>query len=219
MTDYDFGLTRNSIIRKAYKKIGAIGDGDIPDEDQLRDAVEALNLIVTDLQNDSHIYLWTEKILSVPITSASESYDLDSTIIFIEKALIRDSLGEDTKIALKPWSVYQEIPDKSDTGEPLLASVSWEDSKIYLYPKPDDSYTLLCLGVQRLKDWDTAAGAGDLPPRFQRALMYLLAADLGEDYGVDTDKYEAKGYTLLGRAKRSDKHVHTNRSVKGAFRV
>jgi hypothetical protein len=49
--------------------------------------------------------------------------------------------------------------------------------------------------------------------------VYQLAADLGDDFGVDTDKFESKAYTLLGRAKKSDKELVSSEFVCGAFDV
>jgi hypothetical protein len=202
-------------------KVGAIGDGDPPTDEMMENAVEALNLIVKDLQNDEHIYLWTRIVCSQALTISQPSYSLPTAtpLFYVEKALLRDSQNDDSEVELIPWERYQDFADKDSTGTPIYMAINWPESKFYLYPEPDAADTLYYLGTQRLKDWDTAAGSGDLPSHFQRALMYLLAADLGEDYGQNTDKYEAKGFTLLGRAKRRNAEAYTRRTVRGAFRV
>jgi hypothetical protein len=219
--DYDFSLTRNEIIQSAFRKIGILGVAETLSAELQDMGLKALGLIIKDWQTEGHAFLWSELWLSQQFTATIVSYALPTAtpLIWIEKAFIRDTAGDDIPLELITWAKYCEIQDKDQAGDPLCMAVNWQDSKMYFWPVPDDTQYCYYLATQRLKDWDTAAGTGDLPIRFQRALIYQLAADLGDDFGVETDKLEAKAYTLLSRAKRSDKETTTNDFLTGAFSV
>jgi hypothetical protein len=90
----------------------------------------------------------------------------------------------------------------------------------YVWPSPDAAYTLKVLCIFPLQDFDSAAGTGDVPARFQRALKYGLAEDLFDEYPgpMNERQYvQAKAYDLFREAKNSDMPVETTNEVESLY--
>jgi len=220
-TDYDFVQTRTEIINRAFRIIGAVAVGQQPTSNESAQAVQALNDLVKAWQNEEHIYLWSLTLKTQTLSAGTYSYALptDPPFIWVDRAYLSQS-GSDSMLEQITWQEYQEIYDKDSSGTPYSFAVNGQDSKIYLYPSPNATDTLYMLGVAKLKDWDSAAGYGDFPQRFQMALTYGLAHQLSHEYGLplqERQAYQAQERYYLDKAKTSDRPRADEVVVKGAF--
>jgi len=221
-TDYDFKNTRNEMIEAAFRKVGALAPGEALPSDMLQDGVDALNQVVKHWQT-KHVFLWQEIWIEQTLSDGVASYDFPSAtpILALERVYYRTSAtGDDEPLALISYRSYCDIEDKDEEGEPEQVAVSWSESKYYLHPVPDTTYYFKALAIQKLKDFDTAAGYGDLAERFQKALIYQTAADLADEYNPKRQAaLEAKARELWYEAKASDRERTTITTAVGAFKI
>lgn len=223
-TDYDFRQTRNEIIQRAFRLIGALTLGDPLTAEKIDQGITALNQIVKSWQAD-RIFLWTLKELTQALTATNASYSLngtDSNIIGIDKAFLRIS-NTDIPLEILSYRQYSDIPTKTDAGNPTCIAINYESSPtLYVYPVPAGSLTMYYLGIIRLKDMDTASGNADFPVRFEQALTYALAKDLADEYGLPLGErgyLRGKADELYTIARKSDRERADNEFVEPAYRT
>lgn len=224
--DYDFRSTRNEIISRAYRILGTVAQGQLPSADQLVAGIQALNEMVKSWQN-RHIFLWTLKHFSQTLTADDADYEISDAngIISIQQAYLRDSDNNDKQLQIIGWNIYQDLPNKLDSGEPSHVSLDYQSSPtLYVWRVPNatvaTAYTIEYLGIQRLKDWDSAAGTGDFPAKWERALVYGLAADLADDDGLplrEREYLQNKANSEFLMAKAADYEHEDCDIVEGAF--
>lgn len=223
-TDWDFSLTRTEIIESALRKVGAYYPGDSISGEEMVNAANALNEMVKEWQSKD-IFLWQLKVLpEIDLVAGDSTYSpgSDPAIVGIDEAFIVDG-PEHERIEVISWRDYQNIPDKTEVGDPRKVTLDNPSSgTIYTWPVPPTgtSKKLRILGVSKLKDWDTSSSVGDFPSNWLLALIYGLAAILCDDYGISLAdrrflKDEAEKY--FKRAKGSNRRGSDRVVVRGAF--
>lgn len=224
-TDYDFQSTRDTIIDRAYHKIGAIPQGSAPTSGQITNAAIVLNERIKDLQNEN-IFLWALSALEVQLVLYQANYTIGSNanIIGIDAAYYRSGSGEsqsDEKLRVITWREYQEIFYKAERATPQCVSISPTNGELYVWPVPTVADKVYGVFVSRLKDWDSAATTGgDFPSNFERALTYLLAADLGPEYRLQLEEikeYEAIGMVALKKAVAIQDRITGPKYMESAY--
>lgn len=187
--DFNFSLSRQKIVEAALRKVGGLSEGEVISDWQKTNAIEALNVLVKSWQTKG-VFLWTEYLQLISLTASDDDYDFpitDPHFLSIDKAFIRQS-NNDIEVTILSWSDFQEIPDKATTGLPSHLTVDPRNNIVYVWPVPDASYSLYVFGVNKLKDFDTDSGVGDIESRWYRALLYGLAQDLLTEYPVPPNK-------------------------------
>jgi len=200
-SDYDFLETRNQIIAGAYRKIGALMNGETLSAEMLEQAVHALNEITNSWQAQK-IFTWTLDLYTMSFDAASEDVPTATPFLGINEAWVRESTNLDTPLKVLSYRQYLNIPQKTDTGVPTHIAMDTDKLKLYVYPVPTAATTITILGVQRMQDWDSAAGAAGTNIRIQRALKYALAADLAFDYGIPST--ERKDLEIMARSLKNE---------------
>jgi hypothetical protein len=125
-------------------------------------------------------------------------------------------------IRIISYKEYLEIQDRGEAGEPDTISFFFSRSPlVYVYPVPDDdTYSLELVAIAKLKDWDAHDSHGDFPVKYEKAILYQLAVDLCDSYGVSTEmrnRFQSTATYLLGKARNSDRAGGLDIFVKGAF--
>jgi hypothetical protein len=215
IADYDFSTTRNNIIKRALRLVGALHEGETISAYQTENGVEALNQIVKAWQN-KHVFLWTERTEEIPLVVGQARYPMqtDPAWLSIDMAFFRKN-NVDTLIRRLSWAEYQEIEEKTDTGEPYYLTVDPNpaDNDIVLWPVPDAADDIFVKGIIRLEDFDTAGQTGVLSSNWELALTYALAFDLSFEYGIpnaEKDRLEKRADTLFFEAKSGEKKQVTS---------
>lgn len=232
LTDFDYLATRNEIIEAAFRIVGVLEIGQTMSADMLNQGVKALQLLVKSW-NNKHLYLWRFDQDTFPTVVGTTSYTpttFTQRIIGLDKAWVQDS-NEDIPLEVISYSRYWDIPDKTTaTGRPthiayrpsLNPSYTSSEPSFYVYPKPDAVYNINILCPVALKDFDTAAGSGDIPVEFQRALKYGLAEDLFDEYPGPMNErqfVQGKAAELFREAKNFNMPVETTNEVEGLFSI
>lgn len=225
-TDFDYIATRNEIIEGAFRIVGVLEKGQNLSAELLDQGVKALQLLIKSWSN-KHLFLWSFDQSSFSTVIDQEAYttaDLsgdDDLIIGLDKAWYVDS-NEDIPLEVISYSRYLDLYDKeTNSGTPIaIAFKPTPEPSFYIWPSPDAAYTIKTLAVYPLKDFDVAAGTGDVPARFQRALKYCLAEDLFDEYPgpMNERQYvQNKAETLFREAKHMDAPVETTNEVEGMY--
>lgn len=223
-TDYNFLSTRDGIIKRALRKIGVVNADGTPSANQYTQGSEALNEIVKALQSED-IFIWTLATKEIALTKDTTNYAVsdDPPPVAIESVQLEYPADTYQELELISMRDYLQIEDKARTAPAQVVAFDGKEvPKVYIYPvaEANSLYSIHVTYVAKLKDWDDSSATGDLPVRFQRALTYLLAADLGDEYGVplqERDAYEKKGMSLLGRAMSSARDRRDITVTKGAY--
>lgn len=224
-TDYDHLSTRNQIVERALRIIGALYPGDTLSAERQDTAVRALNDMVKSWQNE-HVFLWTLSNEQTTLTTATSSYAVptDPAIIGIERAWFNDDSNDDIEIDVISIREYENIPSKSDSGDPVCCAYNARDSKFYIWPVPSFSSGNKYLKthcIAKLKDFDSASGTGDFTSQWLDALVFGLASRLAPEYGLplgERRELRMEAVTFFNRAKLSDsEHDVSVDFIRGAF--
>lgn len=227
----DFSQNRTEIIEAALRKIGALSLGQSVTSAQMDTAVKALNMLVKSWQTKG-LFLWTLSEFTLATVIGTEAYTLEPGATGVT-GLVDDIIGVDTAYwvnsnddeRMDVWSYrrYQEeVQKQTISGQPMAIAVRPTESPVtaYIWPSPAAIYTIKIIGIAKLKDWDNTTDKGGIPTRFQKALVYGLAADLAPEYGVPLNERNAlnsQAGELFAEAKRSDRDRSDYEVVCGAF--
>jgi hypothetical protein len=199
----NYTVTRDDVIKRALRIIGAIGQGETPPTDAVTEAAVALNQIVKEWNADG-MQLWKYlTTTTLTLVSGTRSYNIGVGATFnmtaplkITQAWLRNTAQvTDTPINLITRQEYDMLSSKGQLGRPNQlyyvppgAVATEQVGTIYLYPAPDTdtatNYTLLVTGMTSLMDFDAAADTADFPSFYYNALAWALADQLSYEYGV-----------------------------------
>jgi hypothetical protein len=202
-SSYNYNASRDQIITRALRIIGAIGQGETPSADAVTEASETLNDIVKSWAADG-MQLWCVRDYTLTPVAGTITYTVGvgSTInapapAKIIQAFARDeSTSRDTPILLISRHEYNMLGNKVQQGTPSqifydvpgpIASTEMQGT-VYLYVAPDADFvshnTIRFVGVRQLQDFDAAADTLDFPTYWINAVKWGLAAELCFEYGV-----------------------------------
>ena len=204
----NLSTSRDQIITRALRIIGAIGQGATPSANAITEGAEALNDLVKEMQTDG-MPLW--KITTVapfPLT-ATEQYSIGSgaTVdipapLKVLQAFRRNSLispNTDTPMLVIDQQAYNMLTPKTSTGTPnqlfyqtpgTAGNTSGTQMRgtVFIFNSPDAnsiSYNSIGLVVhQPFEDFDASSDVPDFPSYWFNAIKWALADQLSSEYGV-----------------------------------
>lgn len=221
MPTYDFNLTRNEIIQRAYRIIGILGAGQPLTGDQLNHGATALNSMVKHWQND-HIHLWTLTNSTIALSQGTDNYSLASAnLIGIDMAWLRIN-SVDFKLKQISWREFSEIDNKANfEAQPECFALNGAiSSSLYVYPTPNQAYTLHYVMVKKLADFDAGTDNPDFAPKWLEALSYGLAANLADEFGIPLSERSyitAKAEEFKRVARAGDWEGSDEQFIKGLY--
>jgi hypothetical protein len=223
LAEYDFNLTRNEIIERAYRIIGKLSVGDSLSADMLQQAVVALNSMVKSWQS-RNVFLWTIREFTQALARGVASYSLassDPPFYAFDSAYLRIS-NDDRSMDVASWRQYTDIYDKTVSGDPTL--VALDNALVptmYVWPVPSQARTMYFTGLVKLKDFDTAGQNPDFPVRYLEALTFGLAHKLACEYGLPINErreLERLAQQEFGESKAGETRERAEfEFVSGAF--
>lgn len=179
--------TATSIIEAAYRKIGH----KYPDGNDIVDAFENLNNLVSSLGAEFLNYYWIRESLILVIGTAEytigASGNLDTVRpLSIKNAFIRTSDGTDHSLKIIGLVEYNKITIKAADNMPdaVYFIPEYPLAKIIFNYKPDKVYTVYFDFEKNLTEFATQATTVSLPNEYKEMLVYNLALTLAEDKGV-----------------------------------
>lgn len=199
----NYSVTRDDIIKRALRIVGAIGQGETPSTDATSEAALALNEIVKEWQADG-MQLWKYKeSTAITLVAGTNSYNIGTGYTVNQVAPLKvvqafyrtTSSNTDRPLVLLTKQEYEILGNKSTQaaisqiyymppGPPLTEM----KGVIYTYPTPDSTTasagTLFLIGMYPIEDFDASTDNADFPSYYYNTLAWGLADQLAYEYGV-----------------------------------
>lgn len=188
-------MTRNEIVTKALKRLGATN----PSNDEIADAVQTLNMKLKEIDAKGK-WLWaisnTES--TITLSSSTQTYttgvgagNISASILELETfSLYIGTQHERCDIITQ--SQAQRTYLRDDSGKPIAVylekGTTMATNKLWVYPTPNGTYTGKYTFRRRLYDFTAAGDNPDCPQGWELTLVAMLADELAPDYGVSTDE-------------------------------
>jgi hypothetical protein len=105
------------------------------------------------------------------------------------QAYIRRNTSDDPVVIIDRESFHARF-DKDNTGQPIQLYLEKKlVPRIYLWPQPENTTDVLhYLRVKKLQDFDRLTNDPDFTTSMLRYLIYELASDLADDYGLELNE-------------------------------
>lgn len=192
-----YSTTRDDIIKRALRLVGALAQGETPTPDQVTEAATALNGLVKAWQADG-MPLWAIKSYSVPLTATVASYRIGvgQTVATPKPLKITQAYNHNTSSNVDiPMRVltrqeYNMLGNKTSAGNPI--QVFYDPQRdygdLYVFPVPsatDAASNVITITYQRpFEDFDASTDTPDFPQEWFDAVTYGLATRLAPEYGL-----------------------------------
>lgn len=223
LAEYDFNLTRNEIVERAYRIIGKLSMGETMSADMMAQAVIALNAMIKSWQS-RNVFLWTIREFTQSLVSNTPSYSLaavEPPVYALDSAYLRID-NDDRLVDVASWRQYTDLNDKTTKGDPTLVAINNAITPtLYVWPVPTQARTLYYTGIVKLKDFDSAGQTPDFPVRYLEAITFGLAHKLACEYGLplqERRELERQAQSEFQEAKSGERERAEFEFVTGAFR-
>ena len=227
---YNYALTRDNLIARSLRIIGAIAQGETPNATAVTEASQTLNEIMKEWQSDG-MQLWKTGTIALTGTisagatitispSTPSSNVVEVAPLKVLAMFYRDDANStDTPINLITKDEYDRLSPKFTQGvpsqcyyQPPGATGGTDNGQgvFYFYQALATAWIaandIYVTGVFPLQDFDAASDNPDIPSYMFNALVWALADQLAYEYG-------------LGLAERSmiTKKAQTHKAVALAF--
>lgn len=194
----DFSVSRDDIIKRALRLVGALAQGETPTTDQTTEAAAALNGLVKAWQADG-MPLWAIKSYNVPLVSGTKDYTIGvgqsvntpKPLKVIQAYNHNLTSNVDVPMRIITRQEYNILGNKTSSGNPI--QVYYEPLNEYgilhVFPVPstvEQSANVITIYYQRpFEDFDVSTDTPDFPQEWYDAITYGLATRLAPEYGLD----------------------------------
>ena len=187
--------TARRIIQKAMQKTGVLVKSETPHADEAADALDALNALIQSWSNDSAL-ITSRAWETFTLTGGQITYTMNIGGDFnttrpthIITGYIR--IGSiDYPLTVATDQAYNSITFKNLTGIPQFINYdnAYPTDNVRLYPAPSSAYSIFILSEKPLSQITSLDTDIDLPPGWERALVYNLALELAPEYNQKPDE-------------------------------
>jgi len=192
-------MSRDTIIKSAMRKIGALAQGQSPSTEDFTNGTEALNNLVAEFQTLG-MPLWSKKELNITLIASQKSYTIGISQAIntpfplkVLQAWTALTSGTGSRQQLEERGIYDYniLPSDSGTsGSP--SSYEYQPFINYgvlrIWPAPDTSSaalkTLTISYMAPFEDFISSADTPYFPKEWNNALVYGLAALLAPEWGM-----------------------------------
>lgn len=201
--DYNYTVTRDNVITRALRIVGAIGQGETPTATAVTEAAQALNDLVKEWAADG-MPLWAIGTWTLTPVLSQASYDFPSGRVDVQVAPLKvlqvleydSSTTSYIDVLLLTRDEYNQLSHRTVTGTPSqawynpagAANAGTPMGTLTLYPAPDAntiSYkTYKVIGQKPFQNFNISTDIPDFPQHFYNALVWGLADQLAYEYGV-----------------------------------
>jgi hypothetical protein len=199
----NFTETRDSIITRALRICGALGQGETASTTEITEASQAMNDIIKALQADG-MQLWHRTTISFSPTAGDSSYLIGTGSVIAQTAPLKVynawnrnvTTSFDTPMIVVTKQEYDMFSDKvASTGVPNVLHYDPPNSTtgemigtVYLYVGPSADFCAnhdIYMTVQHpIQDFDASTDNPDFPSYWYECIIWMLAADLAYEYKV-----------------------------------
>jgi len=201
----NYNATRDQLLTRALRIVGAIGQGETPSSTALTEAAQALNDLLYEWNTDG-MDQWNLRVYTCsPLVAGTNSYTIGTGSTFnfpaplkIFQAYLHDNTtGYDSPLIIIDWATYLQYSNKAQQGTPnqlvyktpaAIGATGEMQGTITLVLTPDtttaNNKSLVIYGQKPFDDFDSSTNTLDFPPYWINALVWGVAAQLAYEYGV-----------------------------------
>lgn len=205
-------LTVKEIIDSALRKLLVVSSGNEGTPSQLDDGLEALQVMMRS---------WSEDVLTQPspvrrtvtLTTGQREYtygtggDFNFTRpVQILSATLRDTSGTDRPLPKRGIYDLNNVVLKTTETWPsfFYYQPSYPLGQVIFDQEPDQAFQVIFDVIEPFDEITGLSQTPSLPPAFERALIYNLAIELAEEYGIDPPQ------AVVAKAVASHKKLRKN---------
>jgi hypothetical protein len=198
----DFNLVTNTIIARAFNRIGAASEGEPVSASMYADGKEELNLLVKAWGAREHLWLRTEG--SITLVASQAEYALATLFTPVKPMRVlsvrRRVTSGATDTPLREMS-RQEYFDQSNKAVASVPTGFYYDPQLatgtlYIWPTASTAtaaaQTLKITYLRKIEDFDESNNDPDLPQEWLDALIWNLADNLSTTYPINNPRLAAK---------------------------
>ncbi|MDE2099124.1 MAG: hypothetical protein KGL39_17855 [Patescibacteria group bacterium] len=183
--------TAQEIINKAFRKAGILTMNEAPTAEQSNAALDALNDMLASWTAEHSLLCYARSWETFTLTGGQYLYTMGPTGNFntVRPVAIRGcsvTIGNaDLPVTVIPGDVYlEDIPVKNVQGTPkwLTYDNAYPLCNLRIYPAAGGDYPFNLLTEKPLAAYGLSTTI-DLPPGWERAIVFNLPLDLAADYG------------------------------------
>jgi hypothetical protein len=202
-TSYNHTKTRDQIIARSLRILGAIGQGEVPQATAVTEASETLNDMVKEWESDG-MQLWCVKEYNFTPVAGTATYNIGigATVNQLAPTKVLQAWSRvtanslDTPIILITRHEYNMLGSKTTQGSPSQfwynppGEISGTENLgvITLYVTPGTNYAsaskVYFTGVRPIADFDASGDLIDFPQYWYNAVVWGLAEQLSYEYGI-----------------------------------
>jgi len=187
----DYSQTRDDIIKRALRLIGALAQGESPTTDQVTEAAVALNGLVKAWEADG-MPLWAIKERTITLQANTNTYTLNTPKpLKVIQAWYRNTTSNvDVPMRVITRDEYNRLGNKYSAGTPIQVYYEprRDDGVLHVFPTPsatDAANVSIHIVYQApFDDFDQSTDTPDFPQEWYDAVTYGLATRLAPEYGL-----------------------------------
>jgi len=187
----DYSQTRDDIIKRSLRLIGALAQGESPTTDQVTEAAVALNGLVKAWEADG-MPLWAIKERTITLQATTNTYTLTTPKpLKVIQAWYRNVTSNvDVPMRVITRDEYNRLGNKSSAGTPIQVFYEprRDDGILHVFPTPsatDAANVSIHIVYQApFDDFDQSTDTPDFPQEWYDAVTYGLATRLAPEYGL-----------------------------------
>jgi len=193
--------TAIELIKSSMRKLGVLSQGETPQAEESKDALESLNTMLDSWSTQRLAVLGTtiEEFTLVngqTIYTMGTGGDFNTTVpVKTSRAYIRDNTNVDLPVQIIDHAKYGRLPDKNQTAtfpQMIYIDNNYPLRNVYVYPTPSETNTLIFHNDRQLSNLSALTTVLSLPVGYKRAIIYNLAIELAPEYGVSISAELAK---------------------------
>jgi len=186
-----YSTTRDDIIKRALRLIGALAQGETPTATQVTEAAVALNGLVKAWAADG-MPLWAITEKTLPFVSGQRVYTLSAPKPLKVLQVWNHNITSNVDIPMRivTQAEYNILGNKTSAGNPIQVYYDprRDTGEMHVFPVPttvEQSANILYYICQiPFEDFNTSTDAPDFPQEWYDAVTYGLATRLAPEYGV-----------------------------------
>jgi hypothetical protein len=188
---YTFTQTRDDIIKRALRLIGALAQGETPTTDQVTEAAIALNGLVKAWEADG-MPLWaiTQKTLTLVSGQSTYTVTTPKPLKVLQAWNHNTTSNVDVPMRVITKQEYNILGNKTSTGNPiqLYYDPRRDSGEFHLFPVPSTveqaANTIQYVCQIPFEDFNASTDNPDFPQEWYDAVTYGLACRLAPEYGL-----------------------------------
>lgn len=187
-----YSITRDDIIKRALRLVGALAQGETPSSNQTTEAAAALNGLVKAWAADG-MPLWAITERTLPFVAGQRVYTISSPKALKVLQAWNHNVTSNVDIPMRiiTQAEYNILGNKTSAGNPIQIYYDprRDNGEMHVFPVPTTveqaANTLHYVCQIPFEDFNASTDAPDFPQEWYDAVTYGLATRLAPEYGLD----------------------------------